>query len=290
MQSTTLKEESPERQLKQIGEYRMMRDLGEGTFGKVKLGIHVRTKQKVAIKILERKKIAMMSDQGRVDREIKILHEVKHRNIIKLYEVIETSYAKYLIMEYAEGGELFDYIVSKNRLGEKEAAFFYYQLIQGIEFLHERKIAHRDLKPENLLLDKECKVIKIVDFGLSNIYKDSKTGEDILLSTACGSPCYAAPEMVDGKKYVGYTVDVWSSGITLFAMICGYLPFEENETALLYQKILKGYYEIPSFLTIEAVKMIKGLLTVDPKKRLTFEEIKKEQWIQQGIPVQPTPS
>ena len=137
--------------------------------------------------------------------------------------------------------------------------------------MHERKIAHRDLKPENLLLDKECKTVKIVDFGLSNIYSDGE-----LLSTACGSPCYAAPEMVEGKKYVGYTVDVWSSGITLYAMICGYLPFEENETALLYQKILKGYYEIPSFLTIEAVKIIKGLLTVNPRHRLTFEQIKAE--------------
>lgn len=117
-----------------------------------------------------------------------------------------------------------------------------------------------------------------MDFGLSNIYKDS-SGQDIMLATACGSPCYAAPEMVEGSKYVGYTVDVWSSGITLYAMICGYLPFEESETALLYQKILKGYYEIPSFLSIEAVKLIKGLLEVDPKVRLTFAQIKAESWM-----------
>ena len=175
----------------------------------------------------------MMSDKGRVAREIKILKEVKHENIIQLYEIIETSYAIYMIMEYAEGGELFDYIVSKGRLKEKEAAFFYHQIIEGIEFLHSHKIAHRDLKPENLLLDRDCKTIKIVDFGLSNIYKD-ENGKEFLLATACGSPCYAAPEMVEGSKYVGYTVDVWSSGITLYAMICGYLPFEESETALLY--------------------------------------------------------
>ncbi len=248
----------------------MMRDLGEGTFGKVKLGINNRTKKKVAIKILESRKIAMMSDSSRVAREIKILKEVKHKNIIELYEIIETSYAIYMIMEYAEGGELFDYIVSKGRLSEKEAAYYYYQLIEGIEFLHSLKIAHRDLKPENLLLDKDRKTIKIVDFGLSNIYKNDE-GKEFLLHTACGSPCYAAPEMVEGSKYVGYTVDVWSSGITLYAMICGYLPFEEQETALLYQKILKGYYEIPSFLSIDAVRIIKGLLTVNPKERLTFE-------------------
>ena len=113
-----------------------------------------------------------MSDTSRVDREIKILKEVKHRNIIQLYDIIEDDTAIYMIMEYAEGGELFDYIVSKGRLKEKEAAFFYYQLMEGIEFLHSKKIAHRDLKPENLLLDRECKTIKIVDFGLSNIYKD----------------------------------------------------------------------------------------------------------------------
>ena len=215
----------------------------------MRLGQHTETKQRVAIKILEKTKIAQMSDVGRVAREIKILESIKHPNIIELYEVIDTKTAIFMIMEYAAGGELFDYIVSKNRLAEKEAANFYYQLVTGIEFLHSQKIAHRDLKPENLLLDKTMKTIKIVDFGLSNIYKD-EFGETFLLKTACGSPCYAAPEMVAGNKYRGHTVDIWSSGITLYAMICGYLPFEEAETALLYQKILKGYYEIPSFLTI----------------------------------------
>ena len=264
----------------------MVKDLGEGTFGKVKLGQHVETKQFVAIKVLEKKKIAQMSDTSRVDREIRILQEVRHPNIIRLYEKREDETAIYLIMEYAEGGELFDYIVSKQRLDEKEGAFFYNQLIDGVEFLHSLKIAHRDLKPENLLLDKECKTLKIVDFGLSNIYKD-KHGRDISLYTACGSPCYAAPEMVLGKPYIGYTVDIWSSGITLYAMICGYLPFEEAETSLLYDKIVKGMYDIPSFLSIDAVKMIKGLLTVEPKKRLLFSQIKDEPWLQQGKPVVP---
>ena len=210
------------------------------------------TKHKVAIKILEKTKIAKMSDVGRVAREIKILQETKHENIVQIYEIIETNFAIYMIMECAEGGELFDYIVKKGRLSEKEGAYFFLQLLTGIEHLHSRKIAHRDLKPENLLLDKDQKKLKIVDFGLSNIYKD-KNGDEIMLKTACGSPCYAAPEMVEGKRYQGHTVDIWSSGITLYAMICGYLPFEENETSLLYQKILKGYYEIPSFLSIKAV-------------------------------------
>ena len=176
-------------------------------------------------------------------------------------------------MEYACGGELFEYIVKRKKLKEAEACKFFQQVISGIEYIHRCGICHRDLKPENLLLD-ESKNIKIVDFGLSNTYPEGG-----LLKTACGSPCYAAPEMVEGSTYVGYTVDVWSSGITLYAMICGYLPFEESETALLYQKILKGYFEIPSFLSIDAVRIIKGLLTVNPKERLTFAQIKAEPWI-----------
>jgi len=162
-------------------------------------------------------------------------------------------------MEYAAGGELFDYIVSKCRLPEVEAARFYVQVIDGLQYLHSMKIAHRDLKPENLLLDVKKKQIKIVDFGLSNLYLGDK-----LLKTACGSPCYAAPEMVAGKLYKGASVDIWSSGVALYAMICGYLPFEEAETPLLYKKILKGYFEIPSFLSIKAVQMIQGLLNTDP--------------------------
>ena len=145
--------------------------------------------------MLEKTKIAQMSDSGRVTREIKILKDIDHVNIIQIYEILENEYAIYLIMEYAEGGELFDYIVKKGRLPEKEAAFLYFQIIEGLELLHSKKIAHRDLKPENILLDKECKTVKIVDFGLSNIYKDDQN-QEILLKTSCGSPCYAAPEML----------------------------------------------------------------------------------------------
>lgn len=141
-----------------------------------------------------------------------------------------------------------------------------------MEFLHQRQIAHRDLKPENLLLDK-YKNLKIVDFGLSNTYKPGE-----LLQTACGSPCYAAPEMIAGKRYNGLEVDIWSSGVTLYAMLCGYLPFEDPDTAILYRKILKGDFEIPEFLSSKAEAFLKGLLCIDPKNRLTLEKIKKSSW------------
>ena len=144
-----------------------------------------------------------------------------------------------------------------------------------MEFLHSKGVAHRDLKPENLLLDKR-KNLKFVDFGLSNTYKAGET-----LKTACGSPCYAAPEMIAGKRYDGLEVDIWSSGVTLYAMLCGFLPFEDPDIALLYKKILRGDYELPDFLSNRSIKFLKALLTTDPSKRIKLKEIKKHAWFTQ---------
>jgi 5'-AMP-activated protein kinase catalytic alpha subunit len=148
-------------------------------------------------------------------------------------------------MEFCQNGELFDYIVSHQRLHEKAAVRMYQQLIAGIEYIHKSGICHRDLKPENLLLDYD-KTLKIVDFGLSNMYTP---GSADLLKTACGSPCYAAPEMIAGKKYLGLKSDIWSSGVVLYAMVCGFLPFEDPKTSNLYKKILAGEYKLPKFLS-----------------------------------------
>jgi 5'-AMP-activated protein kinase, catalytic alpha subunit len=171
-----------------------------------------------------------------VVREIKILKEIDNPNFVQLYEIIENNERIYLIMEYASGGELFDYIVSKDRLPEREACLLYQQILDGMEYLHSKKIAHRDLKPENLLLNDDKKTIKIVDFGLSNEFEESNP----YLTTACGSPCYAAPEMIAGKRYKGVDVDIWSSGVTLYAMLVGYLPFEDPNTVQLYRQIILG--------------------------------------------------
>jgi len=264
---------------KNIGHYLLGRTIGQGTFGKVKLGTHIPTGEKVAIKILEKEKISDAADMERVAREIHILKQIRHPNIIQLYEVtptqiIETARQLYLIMEFATGGELFDYIVAHNRVKEKEACKFYHQLLSGVEYLHKLGIVHRDLKPENLLLDGN-KNIKIVDFGLSNTYKPGET-----LKTACGSPCYAAPEMIAGKRYSGLRVDIWSSGVILFAMTCGYLPFEDPNTAQLYRKIKSGEYRCPNFLSTEARSLIQGVLSTDPDRRSTIEDIRRHPWYQ----------
>lgn len=182
----------------------------------------------MAVKILEKEKITEEADVERVSREIHILKLIRHPNIVQLYEIIETPRQLYLIMEYAPGGELFDHIVKNSKLNEKEACKIFQQIVSGIDYLHELKVVHRDLKPENLLLDHNMN-IKLVDFGLSNTFP-----KDELLKTACGSPCYAAPEMIAGELYSGSRVDIWSCGVILYAMVCGFLPFEDPDTAKLY--------------------------------------------------------
>ena len=246
--------------------------LGKGTFGQVKLGQHTLTGEKVAIKILEKDKIHDQKDVERITREIKILKKVRHPNVIQLYEIIETEKELYMVMEYASGGELFDFIVRHTRLSEKQACKFYLELISGIEYIHQSGVCHRDLKPENLLLDYDL-TLKIVDFGLSNMYEPNAT-----LKTACGSPCYAAPEMIAGKRYHGLKTDIWSSGVVFYAMVCGYLPFEDPKTSNLYKKIMAADYTLPKFLSGQCKDLIRKILNTDPETRYTINDIRSHTW------------
>ena len=257
---------------KNIGQFILGEKLGEGTFGVVRLATHILTGEKVAVKILEKRKILEEADVTRIEREIKILKLLHHNNIVQLYSVTQTSTTIYLIMEYASGKELFDYIILKKRLPEVEACKFYQQIISGVDYLHKLKVVHRDLKPENLLLDSN-KDLKIADFGLSNLYPNNE-----LLTTACGSPCYAAPEMINGKAYKGVLVDIWSSGIILFAMICGYLPFEDADNDILYKKITEGKFAIPKYVSEQGKDLLRKVLNVDPCKRYNIAQIKKHPW------------
>ena len=257
---------------KNLGTFILGKKIGEGTFGIVRVGTHILTGEKVAVKILDKQKISKSSDKKRLEREIKILKVMHHNNIVHLYNVILTSQSIYLVMEYIEGKELFEYIIHKRRLSELESCKFYQQLISCIEYLGKLKIAHRDLKPENLLLDKR-KNIKLVDFGLSIIYKNNE-----LLSTPCGSPSYAAPEMLSGGKYNGLNTDIWSSGIILYTMMCGCLPFDDPNNDILYDKIKKGIFKIPEFISEPAKDILHRILNIDPSKRYTIEQIKAHPW------------
>lgn len=258
-----------------VGQYMLGKTIGEGTFGKVKLAVHIPTGEKVAVKLLEKGRIKEQADVRRVNREIKILKKARHGNIVQLYEVLDTKNTIFLMMECAEGGEMFDYIVAQKHVPEIQACKFFHQIIDGVEILHKNEITHRDLKPENLLLkaSPDGWIVKIVDFGLSNTHEGGK-----LLTTACGSPCYAAPEMIAGRKYFGPLADLWSIGVILFALVCGYLPFEDPNTSVLYKKILSGEYSPAKWISPEVKNLIKCILEVDPKKRYRISDIRKHPW------------
>ena len=260
-----------------IGNYLIEKTLGEGTFGKVKLGTYLINKEKCAIKIIEKSRMTDKDDLTRVKREFDMLSKFNHPNVILVTEIFENLSSYYSVMEFCEGGELFNYIVDKMRISENEASFLYYQLINGLEYIHSLGVVHRDLKPENILLTKDH-LLKIIDFGLSNYFV---TGQK-LLSTPCGSPCYASPEMVAGKEYDGVKIDIWSTGIILYAMICGYLPFEDKNHDILFEKILQCKVEYPPFLSHEVKDLLKKILVVDPKKRIDIQGIKKHSFFLKG--------
>ncbi|CAO0801897.1 unnamed protein product [Mucor circinelloides] len=260
-----------------IGQYNIISTIGTGSFGKVKLAVHAITGQKVALKIINRKKIASMDMGGRVKREIQYLKLLRHPHIIKLYEVITTPTDIIMVIEYA-GRELFNYIVEKGRMAEEDARRFFQQIICAVEYCHRHKIVHRDLKPENLLLDANNNV-KIADFGLSNIMTDGD-----FLKTSCGSPNYAAPEVISGKLYAGPEVDVWSCGVILYVMLCGRLPFDDEYIPTLFKKINGGIYTMPSYLSSDTKALLTSMLVVDPLKRITIQEIRKNPWFNKNLP------
>lgn len=217
-------------------------------------------------------------------REIQYLKLLRHPHIIKLYEVITTPSDIIMVIEYA-GGELFQYIVDRGRMSEDEARRFFQQIICAIEYCHRHKIVHRDLKPENLLLDEYLNV-KIGDFGLSNIMTDGD-----FLKTSCGSPNYAAPEVISGKLYAGPEIDIWSCGVILYVMLCGRLPFDDEYIPTLFKKINGGIYSLPSYLSPESKHLLSSMLVVDPVKRITIAEIRQLPWFQKNLPtyLQPLP-
>uniref|UniRef100_A0A3B3Y4A4 Protein kinase domain-containing protein n=1 Tax=Poecilia mexicana TaxID=48701 RepID=A0A3B3Y4A4_9TELE len=261
-----------------------LRELGSETRRKirlVKLGIHCITGQKVAIKIVNREKLSE-SVLMKVEREIAILKLIEHPHVLKLHDVYENNKYLYLVLEHVSGGELFDYLVKKGRLTPKEARKFFRQIISALDFCHSHSICHRDLKPENLLLD-EKNNIRIADFGMASL----QVG-DSLLETSCGS----VPALC-GEKYDGRRADVWSCGVILFALLVGALPFDHDNLRQLLEKVKSGVFHMPHFIPPDCQSLLKGMIEVNPEKRLTLEAIQKHSWYQGGrnepCPEQPPP-
>ncbi|KAM3726453.1 Maternal embryonic leucine zipper kinase [Dirofilaria immitis] len=256
------------------GLYALHDELGSGGFGKVRLATHLLTSQKVAIKIIDKFRIKK-EDLCRVRTELDALKLLSHQNICKLYQCIDTPLKFFIVMEYCSGGEMFDYIVKKERLEESEARHFFRQLVQAIAYVHSMGFAHRDLKPENLLLTEDLQ-LKLIDFGLC---AKPEFGLCDFLHTCCGSPAYAAPELIQGLPYKGHQVDVWSMGVLLYTLLCGCLPFEDDSVQKLYIKIATGRYYEPDYLSPLSRNLLKSLLQVDPEKRITISELIVHPWI-----------
>ena len=276
---STPQAESPgtQRAMNRLSQYSFVKNIGEGSFGKVKLARHKVTGQEVAMKTINRRKLISRDMAGRVEREIQYLQLLRHPHIIKLYTVITTKTDIYMVLEYVPM-ELFDYIVKHGRLGEGKARKLFQQIICAVEYCHRHKIVHRDLKPENLLLDKNMNV-KIADFGLSNIMTDGN-----FLKTSCGSPNYAAPEVIGGKLYAGPEVDVWSCGVILYVFLVGRLPFDDEFIPALFKKIQAGSFHIPSQTPPGAVNLIRRCLQVHPVQRITIPEIREDEWFKKDLP------
>ncbi|XP_040001092.1 serine/threonine-protein kinase MARK1 isoform X2 [Xiphias gladius] len=267
---TSLTDEQPH-----VGNYRLLKTIGKGNFAKVKLARHTLTGREVAIKIIDKTQLNPTSLQ-KLFREVSVMKILNHPNIVKLFEVIETEKTLYLVMEYASGGEVFDYLVAHGRMKEKEARAKFRQIVSAVEYCHQKRIVHRDLKAENLLLDADMN-IKIADFGFSNEFTVGSK-----LDTFCGSPPYAAPELFQGKKYDGPEVDVWSLGVILYTLVSGSLPFDGQNLKELRERVLRGKYRIPFYMSTDCENLLKKLLVLNPGKRGSLQQVMKDRWMNVG--------
>ncbi|KAI6251314.1 Fatty acyl-CoA synthetase and RNA processing-associated kinase 1 [Erysiphe necator] len=303
-----------ERNIK-FGDYFLGGTLGEGEFGKVKMGWKQEGGVQVAIKLIRRDNVgANPSRLAKIHREIAILEGISHPNIVRLHEMVQTEKQIGIILEYASGGELFDYILNHRYLGDNAARRLFAQLVSGVGYLHNKGIVHRDLKLENLLLDRNCNII-ITDFGFANTFNaKDELGEEIeynltnkdfvkkleldkilpdghrrgdLMQTSCGSPCYAAPELVvSDSLYTGRKVDVWSCGVILYAMLAGYLPFDDDPANpegdninLLYKYIVSTPLTFPDYVSPHARDLLRRILVPDPRKRADLFEVARHSWL-----------
>ncbi|XP_068457880.1 serine/threonine-protein kinase SIK1 [Clinocottus analis] len=256
----------------QVGFYEIIRTLGKGNFAVVKLARHKVTKTQVAIKIIDKTRLNP-SNLEKIYREVQIMKLLNHPHIIKLYQVMETKDMLYIVTEYAKNGEMFDHLTSNGRMSEDEARKKFWQILTAVDYCHRHHIVHRDLKTENLLLDANMN-IKLADFGFGNFYNAREA-----LSTWCGSPPYAAPEVFEGKEYEGPQLDIWSLGVVLYVLVCGSLPFDGPSLPALRQRVTEGRFRIPFFMSQDCENLIRKMLVVDPARRISMAQIKQHRWM-----------
>ncbi|XP_057722303.1 CBL-interacting serine/threonine-protein kinase 21 isoform X1 [Arachis stenosperma] len=259
---------------KHIGKYRLGRTIGEGTFSKVKLAVNEDNGEKVAIKVIDKHMVMENNLKNQVKREISTMKLLHHPNIVRIFEVIGTKTKIYIVMEYVSGGQVLDKMSYEKKLNEHVARKLFQQLIDAMDYCHNKGVYHRDLKPENLLLDSKGN-LKVSDFGLSALQKPND-----VLNTRCGSPCYVAPELILSKGYDGASADVWSCGVILFELLAGFLPFDDHNLMNLYEKICRAAYKCPPWFTQSQKKLIAKIFVPRPGKRITIPDIIEDEWFQ----------
>ncbi|KIK94821.1 hypothetical protein PAXRUDRAFT_33317 [Paxillus rubicundulus Ve08.2h10] len=282
-----LGKELASQKIRVIGNYTLGKVIGEGAYGKVRMGTHRLASTRVAIKQIPKAMSASLT------REIHHHRQLHHPHVTQMYEVIATESHIWIVTELCSGGELFDYLAEKGRLSEDETRMIFGQLCLAVAYLHDKGIVHRDLKLENVLLDERCRV-KLGDFGFTREYE-----KGVYMETFCGTTGYAAPEVLQGKRYLGPEVDVWSMGVILFCLLTGTLPFDDDDEAIMKKMVVRGEYEDPEWLSQDARDLIRNILQSEPSKRLTISQILASPWFmsrtisvadpQDNIPASPSP-
>ena len=260
--------------LTKLSFYKFGRLIGKGAFGKVNLGLHILSGKIVAIKSFNKKKLKDENSKKKIYNEINLMKNLKHNSIVKILETIETQNYILIIMENVSGGDLLTYVKKRTKLNEKTSKFIYKQLITSLQYIHSKKIIHRDIKLDNILIDLNNN-IKLCDFGVGKIYNNINDK----FTDQCGTPAYIAPEILLNKSYNGPPVDIWSSGVVLYAMLSGTVPFKSNNIKDLHNIIINGSYKKIDFVSNDANNLIQKLLQVNPQKRISIQEILNHPWI-----------
>ena len=283
-QSSTGKKETP--QSNTVGSvlstygYMVGETLGEGSYAVVKAAYSKKLRRQTAIKIVTKKKAPVDYLRKFLPREIQVMKHMDHPNIVGLHEAVETSLRIYLILDFAQGGDLLDYIKNnRGPLGETESRRFFQQLVEGIEYIHERGVVHRDLKCENILLSNDKRVM-ISDFGFARVQPiQPETNKRLLSSTFCGSYAYAPPEILRGIAYDGARADIWSLGVVLYTMLCACLPFDDTNLKALFKQVAQPIvFHKDRPVSDEAKDLLRRMMCYDVSRRIAITEIKTHPW------------